>query len=88
MDIYTWIIFLYVAGTMLVGWYLFHEALPSGIRSKDKFVGPSYWGHYQGSGNGDEAKSIVLHEIKDEELEGLCGGRGYASGKAVKSGRV
>jgi hypothetical protein len=88
MDVYTWVIFLYVAGTLVVGWFLLHEATPVGLRHKDKSVGPTYWGIYNGSDLKDLEKTITLHEIKDEELQGLCGGSGYASGKAVKSGRV
>lgn len=88
MDVYTWVIFLYVAGTLMVGWFLLHEAGPVGHKRKDKFVGPSYWGYYQGAQGPDLDKTIALHEIKDDDLGGLCGGSGYASGRAVKSGRV
>lgn len=88
MDVYTWVIFLYVAGTLIVGWFLLHEVTPGGLRHKDKTVGPTYWGIYNGADQKDAEKTIVLQEIKDEDLHGLCGGRGYASGKAVKSGRV
>ncbi|MBX9688671.1 MAG: hypothetical protein K2X27_18325 [Candidatus Obscuribacterales bacterium] len=87
MDVYTWVIFLYVAGTLTVGWFLLHEALPTSHKSKEKFVGPTYWGFYNGSIH-DSDKNIVLHELKDDDLNGLCGGNGYASGRAVKSGRV
>lgn len=87
MDIYTWVIFLYVAGTLTVGWFLFHEVGPSSHRRKDKVVGPTYWGIYTGSSFQDGEKTIALQEFKDEELDGLCGGRAYSSGKAVKSGR-
>lgn len=86
MDVYTWVIFLYVAGTLTVGWFLLHEVVPAGLRSKDKHVGPTYWGIYNGA-LVDSDKTIALQEFKDDEQEGLCGSSGYASGKAVKSGR-
>ncbi len=88
MDVYTWVIFLYVAGTLTVGWFLLHEVHPTSHRRKDKLVGPTYWGIYNGVAFDEGVKSIKLHELEDEELGGLCGGSGYSSGKAVKSGRV
>lgn len=88
MDVYTWVIFLYVAGTLMVGWFLLHEVHPTSHKRKDKFVGPSYWGIYNGATRHEAEKTIALHELKDEDIAGLCGGSGYASGKAVKSGRV
>ena len=90
MDVYTWVIFLYVAGTLMVGWFLLHEVHPTSHKRKDKFVGPSYWGIYTGAASNDTAseKTIALHELKDEDIAALCGGSAYSSGKAVKSGRV
>lgn len=29
MDVYTWVIFMYVAGTVIVGWFLLHEGVSS-----------------------------------------------------------
>lgn len=72
MDVYTWVIFLYVAGTLMVGWFLLHEVNPTGHKSKDRQVGASYWGVYNGSAFESE-RSITLHEIKDEELAVICG---------------
>lgn len=89
MDIYSWVIFLYVAGTLVVGWFLLNEAgVPAGWRQKKgSMVGPTYWGYYQGSADISE-KRIKLHEIKDDDEEGgLCGGSAYSGGKAVKSAR-
>lgn len=88
MDIYSWVIFLYVAGTLVVGWFLLNETgAPSDwIKKKGTLVGPTYWGYYAGSEN-DSDKSIKLQEIKDDEEGGLCGGSAYAGGKAVKSAR-
>lgn len=89
MDIYSWVIFLYVAGIVVVGWFLFNEVgAPSGWRQKKgSMVGPTYWGYYSGSEHSSE-KRIKLHEIVDDDEEGgLCGGSAYAGGKAVKSAR-
>jgi hypothetical protein len=90
MDIYSWVIFLYVAGTLVVGWFLLNETgMPAGWRQKKgSMVGPTYWGYYQGSAGMSE-KRIKLQEFNDEDDEegGLCGRSAYAGGKAVKSAR-
>ena len=88
MDIYSWVIFLYVAGTLVVGWFLLNEAEPGGFwkQKKGTLVGPTYWGYYPGAAS-DCEKQIKLQEIIDDEESGLCGGSAYAGGKAVKSAR-
>ena len=87
MDVYTWVIFLYVAGTVMVGWFLLHEAGPVGHTRKDKHVGPTYWGIYTG-GHRECDKTIALQEFHDDDIEGICGGSGFVNGRPVKSGRV
>ncbi|MBY0358535.1 MAG: hypothetical protein K2W82_11085 [Candidatus Obscuribacterales bacterium] len=65
MDVYSWMIFLYVAGTMVIGWFLLSELLPS-FKGKDKFVGPTYWGMYDGAKEElATEKIILLHEIEN-----------------------
>lgn len=92
MDIYTWVVFLYVAGSVLVGWFLFAEYdLFRFFKSDKKHVGPSYWGVYKGASSRDiEAEKVIeLQKIEDEyEEHGVCGGRAYGTGKAVRSCRV
>lgn len=42
MDLYTWVIFMYVAGTILIGWFLLHESSTPGHRmKKDGLVAPA-----------------------------------------------
>jgi hypothetical protein len=43
MDIYCWVIFLYVAGTVTVGWFLLYEVGPVGPSRRGQ---PSLWGTY------------------------------------------
>lgn len=91
MDVYSWVIFMYVAGTMIVGWLLLVETNFLNFKKREKLVGPTYWGAYTDCAVSDLAgeKTIRLHDIpNDEEAGGLCGGSGYSGGKAVKSARV
>lgn len=87
MDVYTWVIFMYVAGTLIIGWFLLHEITPS-YKSKEKFVAPSYWGIYHDTAMNEIAreKTIRLHEI-DVDPEGImrASSNSYASGGTAKS---
>lgn len=69
MDVYSWVIFMYVAGTILVGWFLLHETgTPGTLKKKDSLVGPTYWGVYNGSGQDDLAgeRTIKLQDVDGE----------------------
>lgn len=67
MDIYSWVIFMYVAGTVVVGWFLLHE-VSSVPKTKQKFVGPSYWGFY----NDRSVEAVAVEQtIKLHDLNGV-----------------
>ncbi len=88
MDVYTWVIFLYVAGTLTVGWFLLHEVHPTSHRRKEKLVGPNYWGIYNGVTCEEGLRTIKLHDLEDDDLGGTYGGSNFPTAKTVKSGRA
>ena len=87
MDVYSWVIFMYVAGTVLVGWFLLHETgTPGTLRKKDSLVGPTYWGVYNGSAQEDLVgeKSIKLHHVDGETENAAYTGTIAAQIKAAR----
>lgn len=42
MDLFTWIIFMYIAGTIIVGWFLFHDGGPAAPLKRDSLMAPGY----------------------------------------------
>jgi hypothetical protein len=89
MNIFVLLV-LYTLGIALVGIFIFKDEIgPSFlITKKDRKLGPSYWGVYQGSPLED-----ALHEqtVKPPEpckdVEGAVGSGAYAGGKAVSSAK-
>ncbi len=69
MDVYTWVIFMYVAGTILVGWFLLNETgTPVSPLKKDSLIAPGYWAVYSAAVQ-DEAvseKSAKPGDVDDE----------------------
>ena len=65
MDVYCWVIFLYVAGTLIVGWVLLQESELFAPRHKDRFVPASYWGKYYGSESVDCNKAVEQEALAD-----------------------
>jgi hypothetical protein len=72
MDVYSWMIFLYVAGTALVGWVLLHEAYPPGQQDKHFAAG------FRKLARGTERVGKSRHAV--EEL--------FASGVSAKAGKA
>jgi hypothetical protein len=82
---------IYMMGAIAVGIYLVRD-IDFGenvlIKKKGQKLGPGHWGLYEGSGEETDAERVIEPPKPTKDIDGVAGGRGYSSGKAVKSGRV
>lgn len=93
MDLGNVIFSVYFFGAVLVGVYLIREVDFGDdnvlIKKKGKKLGPTYWGSYQGTPTSDdESMQTIVPPKPTKDSDGVAGGKGYSTGKAVKSGRV
>jgi hypothetical protein len=81
---------IYVLGAVAVGIYVFREELEPTflIKKKDKRLGPSYWGVYEGSElEEQEAMRTIVPPKPCKDADGVAGSGMYSKGRAVKSAR-
>ena len=89
MDI-DFMLFVYILGAVCVGLYIFREDLEPSflIKKKDKRLGPSYWGVYQGSDLVEPTSMQTIEPPKPcKDSDGVAGSGMYSKGRAVKSAR-
>lgn len=91
MELGGTVFLLYIVGALVVGIFILREVEfeTKVLQKKGTKLGPTYWGAYEGTDvQSDESMKTIDLPKPVKDSEGVAGGRGYSSGKAVKSGRV
>jgi hypothetical protein len=85
-----WMLVTYAIGAVTIGVAILREDIEHTfvITKKNKRLGASYWGVYQGSELQEAQNMQTINPPKPcKDIEGVAGSGTYAGGKAVKSAR-